>query len=582
MVIHYLDSKEWQKLETDARMKRESLSKHVNKKDEGAVLRLQLDDEPDLGPKEFGPMAVYDSSRLGNYEPKLAYQSGPGERGEPVHIAPDEQQKADRSIREYGFNMVASDKIAMNRTIPDLRMSECKHWQYPEKLPTASVIIVFHNEGFSTLLRTVHSVINTSPSRLLHEVVMVDDYSEKDHLKSQLEEYIKQFNGKVKLYRNPERYGLIRTRTEGAKYATGDVIVFLDAHCECQPNWLPPLLSRIAYDRTIMAVPIIDGIDWNNFHYSSVYQSGMHFRGIFEWGFLYKESEVPQTVLNKRQHDSEPYKAPTHAGGLFAMDRKYFFQLGAYDPGLQIWGGENFELSFKIWQCGGSVEWVPCSKVGHVYRNHMPYGFGKISAKIPIILINYMRVVEVWLDEEYREYFYTREPTIRGYPIGDIEDQIRFKKQHKCRSFKWFLENVAMEVVEKFPFPPPNLGWGEIKLRHDNVCVDNKGQGVNGGAIGVYSCHHLGGSQLYRLNVKGQWSSGERCIESTDHSFLYIIVCPVNPTGPWEYDKEFGHIRDSRSKKCCTADPVQGTLSLQACSNTDNNQKFDINKIKVW
>ena len=41
-------------------------------------------------------------------------------------------------------------------------------------------------------------------------------------------------------------------------------------------------------------------------------------------------------------------RAPTHAGGLFAMDRKYFFELGAYDPGLQIWGGENFELSFKV------------------------------------------------------------------------------------------------------------------------------------------------------------------------------------------------------------------------------------------
>lgn len=50
----------------------------MNKKDDVAVLRLQLDDEPDLGPKEFGPTAVYDSSRLGNYEPKLAYQSGPG------------------------------------------------------------------------------------------------------------------------------------------------------------------------------------------------------------------------------------------------------------------------------------------------------------------------------------------------------------------------------------------------------------------------------------------------------------------------------------------------------------------------
>ena len=47
------------------------------------------------------------------------------------------------------------------------------------------------------------------------------------------------------------------------------------------------------------------------------------------------------------------YRAPTHAGGLFAMDRKYFFELGAYDPGLLIWGGENFELSFKVFDILG-------------------------------------------------------------------------------------------------------------------------------------------------------------------------------------------------------------------------------------
>ena len=46
-------------------------------------------------------------------------------------------------------------------------------------LPTASVVLVFVNEGWSTLIRTVHSVINTSPPELLAEVILVDDYSNK-------------------------------------------------------------------------------------------------------------------------------------------------------------------------------------------------------------------------------------------------------------------------------------------------------------------------------------------------------------------------------------------------------------------
>lgn len=55
----------------------------------------------------------------------------------------------------------------------------CKNWIYPEAkyLPTASVILVFYDEGWGVLLRTVHSVINTSPPELLKEVVMVDDGS---------------------------------------------------------------------------------------------------------------------------------------------------------------------------------------------------------------------------------------------------------------------------------------------------------------------------------------------------------------------------------------------------------------------
>lgn len=68
-------------------------------------------------------------------------------------------------------------------------------------------------------------------------------------MKKKLEYYIEQFNGKVRLIRNAEREGLIRTRSKGALNARGEIILFLDAHCEVGYNWLPPLIAPIARDR---------------------------------------------------------------------------------------------------------------------------------------------------------------------------------------------------------------------------------------------------------------------------------------------------------------------------------------------
>lgn len=62
--------------------------------------------------------------------------------------------------------------------------------------------------------------------------------------------------------------GLIRARLAGARLARGDILVFLDAHCECVVGWLEPLLARIAESPMSVLVPIIDVIDAKDFHYS--------------------------------------------------------------------------------------------------------------------------------------------------------------------------------------------------------------------------------------------------------------------------------------------------------------------------
>ena len=165
-------------------------------------------------------------------------------------------------------------------------------------------------------------------------------------------------------------------------------------------------------------------------------------KGVFSWSlyfyWLAPRNHIMETHAGR--YGVDPLQCPIMAGGLFAVDREYFFESGAYDMGQDTWGGENLEMSFRVWMCGGSLEIVPCSRIAHVFRSRSPYSF-KDRDPSRTIAHNLNRVAAVWMDE-YAPIYYNITAN-KHYGNGDVTERKKFRKDHHCHNFKWFMDNVA-------------------------------------------------------------------------------------------------------------------------------------------
>ncbi|CAH8620225.1 unnamed protein product [Schistosoma intercalatum] len=394
-------------------------------------------------------------------------RQGPGENGLPVRLSNSQKALSKRTLNFNGFNIFVSEKIKTDRSVKDIRYPNCKGALYSKQLPLVSIIIPVYEEHWETLIRTIVSVLNRSPLELIKEVILVDDGSSRRHLKERLDNYLSRTypGGLVWVIHLKEREGLIRAKLLGAKLATGDVLIFLDSHCETNVNWLPPLLDPISKNYRTVTCPFIDVIDADTFEYRAQDDGA---RGAFDWSFYYKR--LPRLSVDSL-HPETPFDSPVMAGGLFAISKKWFWELGGYDPLLDIWGGEQYELSFKIWMCGGRLIDVPCSRVGHIFREY-PTNFPQPKVK-NFLVRNFKRVAEVWMDE-YKEYIYRSLPKCRKVDPGDLSQQHNLRKRLQCKSFKWFMTEVAFDLTKAYPPPEEVLfATGEIRsAAFPYLCID--------------------------------------------------------------------------------------------------------------
>ncbi len=62
--------------------------------------------------------------------------------------------------------------------------------------------------------------------------------------------------------------------------------------------------------------------------------------------------------------------------------------------------------------------------------------------------------MDVWMDE-YGEYVKKRRPHFRNVNPGDLTEQHAVRQKLQCKSFDWFMKNVAFDLVKKYPPEDP-------------------------------------------------------------------------------------------------------------------------------
>ncbi|TKC39345.1 hypothetical protein EI555_004043, partial [Monodon monoceros] len=148
-----------------------------------------------------------------------------------------------------------------------------------------------------------------------------------------------------------------------------------------------------------------------------------------------------------------------------------------------------------VWQCGGSMEVLPCSRVAHIERTKKPYNndidyYAKRNA---------LRAAEVWMDS-FKSHVYMAwniPMSNPGVDFGDVSERLALRQRLKCHSFKWYLDNVYPEMRTY----NDTLTYGEVRnSKASGYCLD-QGAEDDDRAI-LYPCHGMS-SQLVRYSAEG-------------------------------------------------------------------------------
>ncbi|KAH9491765.1 hypothetical protein Btru_045735 [Bulinus truncatus] len=143
-------------------------------------LNFKQQDEVPEKPPQIYQVEIEDNVTL-PYFVDTINGTGPGEGGIQADNKYNASDKSlfDQGWKNNGFNEYLSRKISVRRSLPYCMSDACQRFikSFNGTKDELSVVFIFHNEAWTTLLRSVHSVLSRTPEHLLREIILVDDGS---------------------------------------------------------------------------------------------------------------------------------------------------------------------------------------------------------------------------------------------------------------------------------------------------------------------------------------------------------------------------------------------------------------------
>uniref|UniRef100_A0A8C6RCH1 Polypeptide N-acetylgalactosaminyltransferase 15 n=1 Tax=Nannospalax galili TaxID=1026970 RepID=A0A8C6RCH1_NANGA len=319
-------------------------------------------------------------------------------------------------------------------------------------------------------------------------------------------------------------------------------------------------LPEVRHPLKCVVSPVIDVIDWKTFQYSPSMELQ---RGVLDWKLDFRWEPLPEQEWKALPSPISPVRSPVVPGEVVALDRHYFQNTGAYDSLLSLQGGENLELSFKAWLCGGSVEILPCSRVGHIYRSRDTSSPTDLEAALQ----NKVRIAETWLGS-FKETFYRHSPeafALSKAAKPNCTERLQLQRRLGCRTFHWFLANVYPEL-----YPSAHRPRFSGKLHNTGLgfCADCQTKGaILGCPVTLAPCSdsrqqqhlehtgrkaiHFGNPQHLCFDVRGEQVILQNCTEEG----------PAIHQQHWDFQED-GMIVHVLSGKCMEAVVQQNNKDL--------------------